>query len=68
MKFLCFEIKYIGKSYALRKEVEASLKNKGYIPSIKRHRELTGSTLRDARDYVDEARMKLHPNEIFKGY
>lgn len=32
----------------------------GFIPAIKRYRELTGSGLKDAKHYMDELRLKAH--------
>ena len=57
MIILCWEIKYVGtRRQRLTRRVEELLGEGGYIRAIKFHREETGSSLKDAKKFVDEIR------------
>ncbi len=47
------------KQYILLKECEILCKEGKPISAIKHHREVTGSSLREAKEYIDKLRIKL---------
>lgn len=69
MRVLCFEINYIGfdfKSSEVEKEVVKSwILNNSRIDALKTHRSITGSSIRDAKDFTDSIRNKYFPNHSY---
>ena len=64
MKILCFDIKYIGWAPKIIKEAKLRrlvlnewVLTRNKIRAIKKHRELTGSSLKDAKWYCDDLQL-----------
>lgn len=60
MNFWVFEIRWLGlRKHRLDKELRELLKEGWKVNAIKLHRERTGSTLKDAKDYVDALQERM---------
>jgi len=48
-----FVLKVSIESNSLRRKIEKEYADFGLIPAIKLHRQITGSSLKEAKEYVD---------------